>query len=76
MVDFSYKLSPLSEEVTVQETVKYRRDLDILERVQWRATKMIKGLLHLSYEEGLRGLGSLSLEKRKLRRILSMPINT
>ncbi|KAK4828590.1 hypothetical protein QYF61_000042 [Mycteria americana] len=33
---------------------QYKRDIDILEKVQQRAMKMIKGLEHLSYEEGLR----------------------
>ncbi|KAK4828331.1 hypothetical protein QYF61_025800 [Mycteria americana] len=32
----------------------YKRDMDILERVQQRALKIIKGLEHLSYEERLR----------------------
>ncbi|KAK4814815.1 hypothetical protein QYF61_027479 [Mycteria americana] len=31
-----------------------RRGVELLERVQQRATKMIKGLEHLSYEEKLR----------------------
>ena len=50
---------------------QYKRDMDILETVQQRATKMITGLKHLSYE-----LGLFSLEKRRLRGVLSMPINT
>ncbi|KAK4824901.1 hypothetical protein QYF61_021416 [Mycteria americana] len=54
---------------------QYKRHTDTPEGVQQRDTKMVTGA-PLSCEGRLRELGLFSLEKRRLRGILSMCINT
>ncbi|PKU47526.1 hypothetical protein llap_2168 [Limosa lapponica baueri] len=49
---------------------QHKKDMDLLERVQQRATKMIRVLEHLSYEDRLESWGCSALRREGCGEIL------
>ena len=64
---YSALMRPYLEYYIQTWSSQYRRDVDPLEHVQRRATKMTQGMGHFSYEDRLRELGLFSPEKRRLQ---------
>ena len=53
---------------------QYRKDVDLLERVQRRATKMTGGLEHLSFQDRLREWACSARRREGCEKTCSLPV--
>ena len=59
-------MSPHSPESVHMGSAQCRRDVDLTEHIQRRATNTVPGMEHLSYEDRLRD-GAVQMEMRRLQ---------